>query len=150
EIPEIAEEILRQCAARADVGVLITIKVKAQLQGLPSHDFRDTIVEVVGRLVKDAWAVRAKNKCEAADVAQSAVQNILGKSEGLLGIGLQLVKVPARNIESRFVDQSRSEGVFPQQRGAFVLPIGVPQIRWPRITVEKCRVVGHPIDAESK
>ena len=89
EIPKILEKVLRQSAASADVGILIAVEVKTEFQGVATHDFGQTVMEVVGGFVEDAGTVGSEDESKAADVvSEMVVDDVLRKTEWLLRITL--------------------------------------------------------------
>src|SRR5437879_10873801 len=85
--------------------------------------FAEGVTEIVGGLVE-----RARPRVARVKAAVRKIGVVVGDAPRDLWIGLDFIKIPARDVESRFVDDAGGYRPSPHERGGFVVPGGSEKI----------------------
>src|SRR5690348_13366636 len=125
KFPQIAKRVGRPSATGLRIGVLLFSNVHSELQRMVTADqCRDVAYRIVG-FVKNSRAVRAEH--DTGDAAAGAgIHGIFRKPPRLLRITVQLIEVPARDIEPSLINHRRADDVIPEQRIRVIKPVGMP------------------------
>src|SRR5439155_11083834 len=136
KVPHIVESESWSSGTGLHIDVLLLVNVRAELHGVLAEDFCGGVADVVGGLIENAGPWGTELNGGAIDVSE--LIDVIGRQpEWFLRVRVQLVEVPARDVEAHFIEECWRESMVPEKRARLIQTIGVPKIGCPRIAVEE-------------